>query len=140
MTDARLAERTTKCREPPRSSPTLLLLGISAICLLSGCNDLSTLSQAAGPKLTAFRKVVAKYKQSPGDFASDKERYRYNEELKAVQDAFVRVPFEVSKNRKEAEAVVRLWQSEQEGAYSGDLSRVLQIEIESIYSGILDSE
>jgi hypothetical protein len=112
-------------------------------CSFCGCvpqDLLDTQIVDIGPKLTAFRKVVAKYKQSPGDFASDKERYRYNDELKAVQEAFTGVPLEVSKNRKEAEAVVRLWQSELEGKYSGELPRVLQIEIESIYMKILDSD
>jgi hypothetical protein len=69
----------------------------------------------AGPKLTAFRKVVAKYKQSPGEFASEQERYRYNEELGELQSAFRRLPFEVSQNRKEAEAIVRMWQSDLAG-------------------------
>jgi len=118
-----------------RHLPRKVLPSILLVCLLCGCTpqDVSdTQNVHIGPKLTAFRKVVAKYKQSPGDFASDKERYRYNDELKAVQEAFTGVPFDVSKNRKEAEAVVRLWQSELEGRYSGELPRVVQIEIESI--------
>lgn len=120
-----------------------IVSSVAMTFLFCGCAspDLSdTQVEPAGPKLTAFRKVVAKYKQSPGDFASDKERYRYNDELKAVQDAFVLIPFDATRNRKEAEAVVKLWQSELEDAYSGELHRVLEIEILGIYSDIGDSE
>ena len=121
------------------SPQSLAWCSIAAALLCGACSDTAD-SLPAGPKLAALRKVVAKYKQSPGDFASDKERYRYNDELKAVQEAFTQIPLEVSKNRKEAEAIVRLWQSELEGRYSGELPRVLQIEVEDIYTRILDSD
>lgn len=118
-------------------------LSILLTCYLCGCAH-PTLSDTpfapVGPKLAAFRKVVATYKQSPGDFASDKERYQHNDELQVVQDAFVRVPFDASTNRKEAEAILRLWQSELEGRYSGELPRVLEIEILRIHMDIRMSE
>lgn len=119
----------------------LLVLYVLSTCALCGCAPLSSARLTSdGPKLAAFRKVVAKYKQSPGNFASDKERERYNRELQVIQNAFSEIPFDVSTNRNEAEAIVRLWESELEGAHTGELYRELDILISSIYMDIRRSE
>lgn len=74
-----------------------------------------------GPKLAAFRKVVEKYKQTPGRFASDDEREKFNRELRKLQEEFFAAPLDPKKNRNEAVAIIELYEKEIEKRYTGAL-------------------
>ncbi len=84
-------------------------------------------------KLGAFRKVVKKYKNNPGDYASTGQAEAYKKELDALQDAFFRIKFDPKKNRSEARAIVELWRSDIEGRYTGECPRLLENHVMEIY-------
>jgi hypothetical protein len=93
-----------------------------------------------GPKLAAFRKVISVYRDTPSDFAAPGQKERFNDRLRKVQDAFDRVPFDAAKQRNEAVAIVRLYESEIQGRYSGELHRLLENQIGSIAEDLSFSE
>lgn len=58
---------------------------------------------------------------------------RFNKELEAIQNEFERIPFDPTANRKEAQAIIELYQKEIENRYRGEVHRELEISIRSIY-------
>ena len=95
---------------------------------------------AAGSKLKAFRALVARIKQSPGRLATTGEARRYVAEINILNNAFERIPFDPLANRKEAEAIILLYEKELEGRFSGEAMRVIGGYIELMISTIISSE
>ena len=122
--------------------PYLVVVLFLTACMLGCGKDMTSVDRSvpSGPKLAAFRKVVAAYRDTPGDFAAPGERERFAKRLKEVQDAFDRVPFDAAKQRNEAVAIVRLYESEIQGRYSGELHRLLENQIGSIAEDLSFSE
>jgi hypothetical protein len=111
----------------------LAFLGVT----MTKCAFLTPAETASGGKermkLAAFRRLVAKYKQSPGDFATGAERQKYRDELAALQSEFLRIEFNPQEQQDEARAIIELNQSEVEGRYSGNLALELHNEISGMY-------
>lgn len=72
-----------------------------------------------GAKLAAFQRLVAKYEQTPGEYASYDERMSFKAELWEVQKSFVQIEFDPKLNRKEAEAIIELYRAQIENKYQG---------------------
>jgi len=86
-----------------------------------------------GAKLKAFRKVMAKYAESPDEFAPRVEREEFNDELHELQQAFFRIEFDPTKDREEARTIIELYRSRIEDRYSGELPRILGNHVGAMY-------
>ena len=122
-----------------RGTMNRVLWYLLVLCPLVSCGCSGSHS-ADGPKLAAFRKVVAAYRDSPGDFAAPGQREKFNDRLRRVQDAFDLVPFDAAKQRDEALTILKLYESDIKGRYSGELHRQLENHIGSIADDLSFSE
>jgi hypothetical protein len=55
----------------------------------------------------------------PDILDGETKRKNFNKELEVLQDEYFKIPFEPTKNRDEAKQIVKLFQEELEGKYSG---------------------
>ena len=76
---------------------------------------------AANPKgkLTAFKAVVAQFKQFPDRFTPDSQRTAYNEELGKLVREFTEYPFDAKANPSIGRSIVELFEGKIEGNYTG---------------------
>lgn len=81
----------------------------------------STNAAAANPKgkLTAFKAVVAQFKQFPDRFTPDSQRTAYNEELGKLVREFTEYPFDAKANPSIGRSIVELFEAKIEGNYTG---------------------
>lgn len=100
--------------------------------LFTGCGG-----QSGGPKLTAFQAVVKKYKQMPSPLDGLEVRQKFNLELSQLQDAFNKIPFDPKTNREEAKAITKLWESDMQRNYSGQLYMQLEDSVGVIYGKLI---
>ena len=88
-------------------------------------------------KLAAFRQVIAKFEQAPGQYAGDTERRQYNEELEDLISKFDAVPFDVEKNTDDAKAICKLFEQKLDGRYTGLLYNEIDATVRVMYSELL---
>ncbi len=85
-------------------------------------------------KLAAFRQVVAKWQSFPADqYASDKTRRQYNQELNALQKTFFETPLDVKKNPRVAKEIIELFHEKIENKYSGQSYLELEQAISQLF-------
>jgi len=85
------------------------------------------------PKLKAFRAIIAKLQDMPGDFARDNERSAYNKELRELINNFEKIEIDVEKDRESAIQIVKLFESKVEERFSGNLFSILENHIADLY-------
>jgi hypothetical protein len=84
------------------------------------------------PKLAALQKVIAKYHTMPDPLDGTKAHEQFNRELQALQDDFIKMPFDPIKDREQAKAIVNLYEAEIEHRYDGLLKNKLDQYIREI--------
>ena len=97
-------------------------------------------AQAANPKgkLTAFKAVVAQFKQFPDRFTPDSQRTAYNEELGKLVQGFTQYPFDARANPSVARSIVELFEAKIQGNYSGYQYNLVDECVRNIYSDSLN--
>ena len=122
--DYLIAAQIQKNRERPQVKKRWLVLGANGY-IFSHAGD--------GPKLAAFREVVAKYHDTPDRLSSTAEKDAHRKALNRLQSKFFKVPFDPDKNRDEAKEILAIYEQEIEGRYRGgaamDLEAYLSKEI-----------
>lgn len=89
------------------------------------------------PKLAAFGKVVAKYKQSPDEYATEDMRRQFNSELDELQKAFFAIPFDPRVDRAMAIEIMESFKRRVESQYKGHLYNGLVTHIQVMHQQVV---
>jgi hypothetical protein len=121
----------------------LALLVILGVCVWSwvsfrSSSPNSSFREGAGKKLAALQVVVTKLKQAPGPFASKARQEQFATELGGLIGDFRSMPFDARANRKEAEAIINLFEQELRGRFRGLAYSNLEASVLSIASDLVN--